>query len=886
MPEWEAVVRQHLDPSNIDGARESEIVAEIAQYLQDCYDDVLATGVSEAEARGIALERLGQGATLLEELRRLQQPIAIEPPPSGGFMSSLIYDSKFALRSIRRKPAFSLMVLGMLALGIAGNAAIFSIFNALFLKPLPFAHGDRLVDLDETAPKWDLHYVGVSNQDLFGWRHYNTTFDGVAFFKQRSYNLSGMGAAQRIKGVEVTRDMLNVLGLQPALGRNFSDAEDKPGGAKVVLLGYGLWKSRFHGDREVLGRIIKLSEQPYTITGVLPAEAVFPDEAELWVPLAADPNQQRGWYLAGLGRLKSEVSIERAQADLLRIHHFIPETFKGANSITSPLITPLRERYLGDFRTVSKVLMAGVVVVLLIACFNIGALMMVRAASRTHEIAVRTAMGAGRGRIVRQLLTENLMLAAMGGVAGILLGRLALQGLLAMLPDVIPHWVGFDLDIRFAAFSLLLTGGATLLFGLVPAIRTANADTRGSLHESGSRLSLTRGNQRVLGGLVVFEVGLALTLLIAAALLAEAFRNVLHVDPGFRAENVLTFSVSLPGTDYAHPEKILAFHRTLLDELRHLPGVQSAGAASDAPLGGHSGYFFESEDGRKRGPNEANPVVLQVMATPGYIEAVGMTLLAGRIFDERDGTSKDAPVAIVNETFAKYHWPGKNPVGRRIRHQGSTVPWMLVIGELRDERHYGLDQDVKPGVFLPEPQNPVPTMTVILRAASNPEALATPAREVLHRINPDLPMFEVRTMTEQVDRSVWARRTYSWLFGSFAFIALLLAALGLYGVIAWVVAQRTREIGIRMALGAHPLRLLAQVLRSGMLLIGIGTALGIAGAFAATRLLGTLLFGVNPRDPWLYISVSAAVACVGAVANLVPARRAAAVDPMKALRTE
>jgi predicted permease len=883
MPEWESIVCERLAGARIEGARESEIHDELVQYLQDCYDDLLSDGFTEIEAQGIAVERLGQSETLIQELHRSWQPATIEPPVRGGFIASVIYDSKLALRAIRQRPGFSLMVIGMLTLGIAGNAAIFSIVNGLFLKPLPFSHSERLVDLNETAPQWNLHYVGVSVHDAYIWNHENKSFEGMAFFQRRNFNLSSGGAAQRVRGVNVTRDLMNVLGLKPVLGRNFTTQEDKPGGGNVVLLGYDLWRLVFQGDRQVLGRVIRLSDQPFTVVGVLPREALFPSDVDLWVPLAADPNRHDGWYLGGVGRLRPGVSRQQALADLLRIHKSQVASFT-ANTITSPTVAALCDRYLGDFKTVSKVLWAGVTVVLVIACVNIAALMMVRASSRAHEIAVRFAIGAVRARIIRQLLTENLVLATIGGIAGVLLGRLAVNGLMSMLPDVTPRWISFDLDLRFAIFCVLLIGCATLLFGLLPALRAAGVDPREGLHESAGRSSLARGTQRLLGGMVVFEVALALTLLVGAALLAHSFSNVLHADPGFRAENVLTFSVNLPRATY-DDAKILVFHRTLLDELRKVPGVQAAGAASDAPLGGHSVHLFEAEGDLVHSLNKNSPGVLQVTATPGYFDAVGMTLLAGRKFNQHDGESKEAPVAIVNETFTKLHWPGKSPLGRRIRRDPAS-PWIQVVGEMRDERHYGLDQEVKPGVFIPEPQNPVSTMTIVLRAFSDPDTLIGPARDILRHINPDLPMFEVSTMTDQVARSLWARRTYSWLFGAFAVVALALAAAGVYGVISYAVTQRTREIGIRMTLGAQPAHVLIQVLSDGMRLVATGALLGIAGALTSAHLLQTLLFGVNPKDPFTYVVVLMGLSFVGIIANVIPARRAASVDPMKALRTE
>jgi putative ABC transport system permease protein len=514
--------------------------------------------------------------------------------------------------------------------------------------------------------------------------------------------------------------------------------------------------------------------------------------------------------------------------------------------------------------------------------------MLVRASSRSHEVAIRAAIGASRARIIRQLLTETALLAAAGGIAGVLLGRLGLHAIVSLLPDDMPRWVDFQLDMRFAAFCMLITAAAALLFGLFPALQASRIDVGDALHSSSRRATSSRAQGRTLGVLVVSEIGLALALTIAAGLLVRAFEKVTHVDPGFRAENVLMFEADLPEQKYAKAEQAVAFYRDLLSRLRTLPGVVGAGAASHPPLGGHWGQFFMAEGDRPLGPNEKSPVDLQVVVTPGYFDAIGMTLLAGRQFDERDGTSDDRLVAMVNETFARQHWGNANPVGKRIRYNTTRpVHWWQVVGLLHNEKHAGLDAADEPAVYMPEPQLAwTMSLKVVVRAASNPQALTGPARAILQQIDPDLPMHDVHTMTEQLDRSLWARRAYSWLFGVFSLMALVLAAAGIYGVISYAVSQRTHEIGIRMALGATPREVLANVLRSGMTLVAAGAAIGLAVAFLAATLLDQLLFGVSPRDPLVYGAVVLAVVAVGLLANAIPARRAAALDPMKALRTE
>jgi len=890
MPEWKQPVRERLQGLKLDGAREGEIVDELSQHLEDRYDALRSSGLPEAEAYRQALDELKDSRLLREELSKIRrppvQPMGV-PKHKGIQMSSYVSDLKVAFRNMRTKPAFSLMVVGMLALGVAGNAAIFSIFNGLFLRALPFPDAQQLIDLDETAPKWNLQYVGVSNPDFYLWRNNNSTFDGMAFFIQGSYNLSDRGNAQRILGASVTHDLLDVLRLKPALGRNFLPEEDRPGGAKVTMLGYDLWQRMFQGDRNVLGRVIQLDTESYTVVGVLPREAVLPDRAVLWTPLAVDPDPQKstGWYLSGVGRLKPGVSPEKAAADLLRVHKTVIQSGQNVNEITSPILTPLRDRYLGNMRTVSRILLGAVAVVLLIACVNIAALMMVRGSTRAREIAIRTAMGASCARIVRQLLTENLVLAVAGGILGVALGDLCLHGMISLMPaDDLPRWANFAMDARFAAFCAAVTGASALLFGLAPIIQASKVDTRGSLMDAGIRSSLSRGRRATLGALVVCEIGLALMLSIGAALLVQAFRKVLNVDPGFRPENVIAYAVNLPSVKYPKPEQRIAFFENLVERMRAVPGVKSVGASSAPPLGGHWGNFWEAEGNAPLGPNDKNPVVLQVVATPGYFDAIGMTVLAGRTLQDQDADSKHIFGVVVNETFAKHYWPGGSAVGKRIRAGKSD--WIQVVGVTRDEKHYGLDQEMKPSVFLPLRGVSRNSMSIVMRGAIEPQMLVAPAREVLKQMDPDLPMFAIRTMTERLQQSLWARRAYSWLFGAFAIIAVVLAAAGIYGVVSYAVSQRTQEIGIRMALGAQPRQVMGEILRSGMLMVLIGMALGVGGALAAVRLLQSLLFGVSARDPWIYAAVLLGVACVGLLANMVPARRAASVDPMRALHFE
>lgn len=878
MPDWKPIIRARLARLHGDGAWESGVVEEMEQHLEDRYRELRAAGASGDEARRRALEEMEGGAKFDARVPRVQE--------RSDLMGNLYRDIRYSLRAMRTKPGFTLMVTGMLALGIAGNAAIFSIFDGLFLRPLPFSAADRLVDVDTTAPQWNLRFVGSSNPDSFAWREGNTTFEDIAFFDDSGVNLSWDGGeARRATAAAVTGNMLDVLKLHPALGRNFTAEEDKPKGPKVAMIGYNLWREQFHGDPSVLGRMLKIDANPYMVVGVLPKEAVFPSVREVWTPLQADRNRDGNYYLSGIGRLKPGVTIAQAQADLLRVHKAMMQDGKHTvNAETSPTLMPVRERYLGDYRDAARILMAGVGVVLLIACVNIAGLMLVRGASRGREMAIRAAMGASRGAIVRQLLTESLMLAATGATAGMALGVTLLRGMVALQPPGLPEWLTFGIDWRFLLFVAAVTAASAVLFGLAPALDASRAEPRQRLQE-GARSSSSRGHRRALSALIVGEVGLALVLLISAGLLLKAFQRVVHVDPGFRPANTVTFGVWLPLPRYEKTEKMVQFYNALHEKLRALPGVEAASAVDNVPFGGHRGYFYHAVEGYVENPKEKMPVVLDQSALPDYFDTLGIRFIAGRGFSPDEAASNKHRVAVINESFAKYFFPGVNPVGKHIKQRGEG-PEYEVVGVTADTKHYGLDQEMRPSVIRPYGQHQSENMTIVLRTPLEPHAVVSAAREALRSLDPDVPMGQVLTMNDRMEKSLWTRRAYSWLFGAFAMLAVLLAAAGVYGVTSYVVGQRRREIGIRIALGAVPSQILGNVLRSGMTLVSIGIVLGVGGAIATSRFVETLLFGVKANDFRVYLTVIAGVVAVGLLANLVPARRAASTDPMRSLRIE
>ncbi len=794
---------------------------------------------------------------------------------------------KPALRVLARRPGFSLAVVAIFALGIAANVAIFSVFNGLFLSALPYPEPTRLLYLNESAPQWNFPKdVGIAYPDFVQWRAQNRGFASMAIWTSSSANLSGFGETVRVDTAEVSYDLAATLGIRPILGRDFLPEEDRKGARKVALLSYGLWQRKFAGSADVAGQILRLDDEPYTIIGVLPKSAVFPDQAQVWTPLALDPDDpNHGWYLDGVGRLKAGVSAEQAVADLMRIHKaMIPK--RDVNSITSPTAIPLRDEYLGDYRVVTQALLGAVGFVLLIACVNVAGLMMARGTSRAREVAIRAALGAGKARLIRQLLGESLLLAAAGGIAGIGLGWIALQALLRMMPDTLPAWVNFHIDIRFAAFALVLTGAAAIIAGLGPAFESSKVDVRGFLADAAPKSSLSGARRRAMNTLVVGEIALALILLASAGLVWKAFAKVLSVDPGFRPGNVLTFALDLPDAKYPKRDQQLHFYENLLEQFRAIPGVDSASLSSLVPLGSHNGNFFQAEREPPLAQGQQDPVILKMAIFPGYFRTMGVELKAGHDFTDHDGDSPGTQAVIVSEGFVKLHWPKADPIGKRVSYRGTKPQWMRVIGVARDTRHYGLDKDPRPELYIPYRQQPGSSMNLVLHSSVDATSLISVSREVVRRADPDLAMFSIRTMQERLERSLWARRTYSWLFGVFAALALALAVAGIYGVVSYTVTQRTREIGIRMALGANPSQVLRGVIRDGMLLAGIGTALGIIGALAATRLLESLLAGVSPHDPWAFIAVSIGLGLATLAANFIPARRAAAVDPMRALHFE
>jgi predicted permease len=796
-------------------------------------------------------------------------------------------DLRYTLRWLARQRSSSALVVLMLSIGIAANVVVFSLVSGLFLRPFPFPDADRLIYINETAPKWNLEVVGINFPDFHRWQQDTTMFEALALSDSDSFNLSDDRGAERIEGAVVTADFAKALGVEPLLGRMFSAEEDHPKGARVVVIGEAMWRDRFGGSTDVLGRTLRLNSIPHTIVGVMPRAAEFPGRVKLWVPLRGDPNQQgQNYSYAAVGRMKPGVTVEAAEKDLLRAHEAIWNA-RDKDHIVYPYARALRDEFVRDYAITARTLLGAVALLLVIACANVASVMLARALARRREMGIRLAVGASAARLARQLLLENLIVATVSGVAGLLLGRWAFRLLLAAAGDQVPAWTTFDLDVRVLGFIVLLVVVTALLFGSAPMLHGIRGNLRNAMQDASAATTGGPTGRRTLRVLVAAEFAIAAILLASGGLLLRAYERVRSVDPGFRPDHVLTFLVALPGATYADEAKRLAFWDRLTERLAAAPGAIAAGLVSCAPLGCHNGTFFRIEGRAPLAPGQVNPVTLTRAASPEYFQTLGIRLKAGRFFEPGDFRDKKHGVAIVNETFVRTFWPGiDSPIGRRFSGNDDNAPWMTVVGYVEDVKHYGLEQPMRPGVYFPLAQVPRNTMTVAIRTAGDPSAFVSTARRIVQELDPELPLFRIRTMEEALEQSLANRTLYSWLLAVFAGLAFALALGGSYGVTSYLVSQRTRELGIRVALGARSRDIVRTVLGTSVMVAVIGIVVGAVSSVFAGRLLESLLFGVKPYDPRVLGAVAFLLVGLSALANWIPARRAARADPLAALRSE
>ena len=810
-------------------------------------------------------------------------------------MGPLWQDIRYGIRMLAKSPSVSVVATIALALGIGANTAIFSVVNAVLLRPLPFPNSDALMSVFETdAVRGNITY---SYPNFFDLRDQNHVFEHVAAFHDSDFILTNRGEPVRLEGGVVTADLFSVLGTAPMLGRTFAPEEDKPNTTRVVVLSERLFAGRFNSDRSVLNQTITLNGQPFTIIGVMPRGFEFPIQNEpldLWTTIAGDASgqspitAQRGaHFLRVIGRLKPGVSESQAQAEATAIAARLEKQYPDNNTRRGLRVESTLKALVGDIRPALLILLGAVACVLLIACANVANLLLARAMTRHKEMAVRSALGASRLRVVRQLLTESVLLSITGGLLGLGLAVWWSDLLIALGKKGIPRAMQVGLDWRVLGFTFgvsLLTG---LMFGLVPALHLSKTELTESLKEGRGAGSGAKRN-RVRGVLVATEVAIAVVLLVGAGLLIRSLWRLQEVNSGFQPQNVLTLEVSLPEVRYSS-EKQARFYHELTQRVRALPGVQSASAALPLPLSGDRLTISFGIEGRPVAPQDA-PSADLFIAEPNYFRTMGITLLNGRDFDERDQHSS-TPVAIVSDAFARQYFPGENPIGKRIMPGISTwdhddSKMSEIVGVVSDIRHRSLNAEPKPAYYVPQAQIPFSEMTIMLKTTNDPHALVTSVTREVQTLDADVPVFNIKTMDEYMSASVAQPRFNTTLLSIFAAVALVLTVIGLYGVMSYAVAQRTNEIGIRMALGAQAGNVLALIVKDGVKMVGVGLVIGLAGAFALTRLLSSLLFGVTTRDPATFLAIAVLLSVVAMLACYVPAWRATRVDPLEALRCE
>jgi putative ABC transport system permease protein len=806
-------------------------------------------------------------------------------------MSTLFRDIRHGLRSLLRQPAFTVVAVITLALGIGANTAIFSLVNAVLLRALPFDKPAQLVSIGKAAGQGGL--PGLAGFQYLAWKEKSNSFDGIAAYTDNNFNMIGNGEPERISCAQVTASLFPTLGVQPIVGRTFLPKEDRRGQNQVAVVSEGFWQRRYGRDASLVGSTIQLDDKRYTVVGIMPSSFRFPGDFEIWLPLALDPiKETQGDYFSlveVIGRLKPDVMAQQAQQELDIISQQAATELKEPVPPSSLEIHPLHQQLVAGVRLTLLVLWGAVGLVMLLACANVANLMLARTVSRQREMAVRAAVGARRWQLVRQLLGESLILGTLGGALGLLFAFWGVSAIASLVPEGFASSVhnlnAISLDWRVFGFTLAISLFMALVFGIFPALSGSRPDLLKVLRESSTRNLMSFGLRSMRGWLVVTELALALILLLGAGLLVKSFRQLNAVDLGFNRENVLMARINLPRSVYRTEPQTLAFNQQLIERVKALPGVQSTGTINHTPLSGFGVIVFTGIENQPPPDREKDLPIGVGTVSPDYFRTLQIPLIRGRYYDERD--RGDAPkVAIVNQAFAQRYFPGGDVLGKRVGfgcEEGLCTTIVGVVGNVKQE---SITADVAPEMYVPFSQMPMNGMTLFVRTTGNPMDLAQALRSEVFAIDKNQPLFNVKTLDQRVVETIAVSRSLMLLFSGFALLALVLACVGIYGIVSYSVSQRTREIGIRMALGARAADVLRLILRNGMTLVLAGIVIGVAGAMALTRFLATLLFGVTPTDTLTFVVVSLVLITVALIACLIPARRATKVDPLEALRYE